>query len=155
MAAGPDRLEAAVEAGIPTIVSVGAVDMTNFGPKDTVPDKYKGRNLYEHNPTVTLMRSSEEESKQVAQFIVDKLKKAKRPEAVQVWLPLGGVSMISIPGGPFADEKADKALFSTIREGLKQSGINMVDDERDINDQGFAQDIAEALARLMGFSAKS
>lgn len=155
MAAGPDRLEAAVEAGIPTIVSVGAVDMTNFGPRNTVPDKYRGRNFYEHNPTVTLMRSSEEESKQVAQFIANKLKKAKRLEVVQVWLPLGGVSMISTPGGPFADEKADHALFSTIKEGLKQSGIIIVEDQRDINDQGFAKDIAEALAQLMGFGSKS
>lgn len=150
MAAGPDRLEAAVEAAIPTVVSVGAVDMSNFGPKSTVPEKYKGRKFYEHNPVVTLMRSSEEECRQVGQFIVDKLKASKTPDSVQMWLPLGGVSMISTPGGPFADERADGVLFSTIREGLEGSGINVVEDKRDVNDRGFARDIAEALARLMG-----
>lgn len=150
MAAGPDRLEASMEAAIPTIISVGATDMTNFGPKDTIPEKYKARNLYEHNPVVTLMRSSEEECRQVGQFIARKAKAAKKPEAVQVWLPLGGVSMISTHGGPFADAKADEVLFSTIREGLKGSEIKVIEDKREINDQAFAEDIAEALARLMG-----
>lgn len=151
MSAGPDRLEAVAEAGIPNVISLGATDMTNFGPKDMVPEKFRGRNLYQHNPVVTLMRSSEEESRQVGQFICEKLKSyTKRPEMVQVWLPLGGVSMISTPGGPFADEKADSVLFSTIREGLAGSGIQVVEDTRDINDKGFAHDIAEALARLMG-----
>lgn len=150
MAAGPDRLDAAVEAAIPTVVSVGAVDMSNFGPRATVPEKYAGRKLYEHNPVVTLMRSSEDECAQVGRFIARKLKAARRPEAVQVWLPLGGVSMISTPGGPFADEKADGVLFSAIREGLDGSGVKVVEDTRDVNDEGFARDIAEALARLMG-----
>lgn len=149
MAAAPERLEAAVTAAIPTIISVGAVDMSNFGPKDTVPEKYKGRNLYEHNPVVTLMRSSEDESRQVGQFIVEKVQRAEKPGLVQVWLPLGGVSMISTSGGPFEDKDADEALFSTIREGLEGSLVKLVEDKRDINDEGFSRDIAEALARLM------
>lgn len=153
MAASPERLEAAVGAALPTIVSVGAVDMSNFGPRDTVPEKYRDRNLYEHNTVVTLMRSSEDECRRVGRFIVEKLRAAKRPEAVQVWLPLGGVSMISTPGGPFADEAADEVLFSTIREGLEGSGVKVVEDRRDINDKGFATDIAEALVQLMGVSA--
>lgn len=138
-----------MEAAIPTIISVGATDMTNFGPKDTVPEKYKGRSLYEHNPVVTLMRSSEEECQQVGQFIVQKLKAAKKPEIVQLWLPLGGVSMISTPGGPFADAKADEVLFSTIRRGLQGSKIKIIEDKREINDEAFAKDIAEAMARLL------
>lgn len=151
MAAGPERLDAAAEAGVPNIVSLGATDMTNFGPRDTVPERFQKRKLYEHNPVVTLMRSSEDESRQVGRFICEKLRaKAKRPEMVQVWLPLGGVSMIATPGGPFADEKADSVLFSTVREGLAGSGIKVVEDKRDVNDKGFAHDIAEALARLMG-----
>lgn len=152
MAASPERLDAAVAAALPTIVSVGAVDMSNFGPRDTVPDKYRDRTLYEHNPVVTLMRSSEDECRQVGRFIAEKLRAAKRPETVQVWLPLGGVSMIATPGGPFADEAADEALFSTIREGLEGSGVKVVEDRRDINDKGFALDIAEALVGLMGAS---
>ncbi|KAF3761267.1 hypothetical protein M406DRAFT_342101 [Cryphonectria parasitica EP155] len=149
MSAGENRLEAAVEAGIPYIVSVGATDMSNFGPRNTVPEAYKDRLLYEHNPTVTLMRSSEEECRKVGRFITEKLRTARKTSSVQVWLPLGGVSMISTAGGPFADEEADEALFSTIREGLQGSGIKVVEDQRDINDEGFARDIAEALARLM------
>ncbi|KAK7747265.1 hypothetical protein SLS53_001518 [Cytospora paraplurivora] len=151
MACDPGRLEAAAEAGIPNVISLGATDMTNFGPKDTVPEKFRKRLTYQHNPVVTLMRSSEEESRQVGQFICEKLKRhAKKPEMVQVWLPLGGVSMISTPGGPFADPKADGVLFSTVRDGLAGSGIKVVEDERDINNKGFAHDIAEAFARLMG-----
>lgn len=151
MAAGPDRLEAAAEAGIPNVISLGATDMTNFGPMDTIPERFQGRNLYKHNPVVTLMRSTEDECRQVGQFICEKLRShTKRPEMVQVWLPLGGVSMLATPGGPFADEKADSVLFSTVREGLAGSGIKVVEDKRDINDKGFAHDISEALARLMG-----
>lgn len=150
MSAEPDRLEAAAEAGIPYIVSVGATDMSNFGPKNTVPEAYRQRRLYEHNPVVTLMRSSPNESKKVAEFIVDKLKGAKTPAAVQVWLPLGGVSMIATPEGPFADKEADDVLFSTIKKGLDGSGIEIIEDPRDINNDGFARDIAEALAQLMG-----
>lgn len=149
MSAGQDRLEAAAAAGIPNIISLGATDMTNFGPKTTVPEKYKGRKLYEHNPTVTLMRSSPEECRQVGEFIAEKLKAhAQRPEMVQLWMPLGGVSMIATPGGPFADEEADRVLFSSVRHGLAGSGIKVVEDQRDVNDEGFAHDIADALAEL-------
>lgn len=154
MSAGPNRLEAAAEAGIPYIVSVGATDMSNFGPKDTVPERYRDRKLYEHNPVVTLMRSSSAESKKVGEFIVGKLKEhAKTSGNVKVWLPLGGVSMLGTPGQPFADKEADEVLFSTIKQGLEGSGVEVVEDERDINDEGFARDVADALARLMGLKS--
>ncbi|KZM20214.1 uncharacterized protein EKO05_0001105 [Ascochyta rabiei] len=151
MSAGPNRLEAAAAAGIPNIICVGATDMTNFGPMDTVPERYKDRKLYEHNPVVTLMRTSKEEASQVGKFIVSKLKSyAKDPNAVQVWLPKGGISMIAIPGGPFADEYADMAMFQVIEDGLADSGIAVIEDSRAVNDAGFARDIAEALvAKLM------
>ena len=146
MSAGPNRLEAAATAGIPNIISVGATDMTNFGPMSTVPERYKSRKLYEHNPVVTLMRTSEEEAAQVGEFIVSKLRShTKNPSMVQVWLPKGGISMIATPDGPFADREADTVLFQTIKEGLAQSGIEVVEDERSINDAGFAHAIAEAL----------
>lgn len=150
MSAGPDRLQAAAQAGIPCIVSVGATDMSNFGPKNTVPEVYRDRRLYEHNPVVTLMRSSPDECRQVGQFIVEKLRGTRTPASVQVWLPLGGVSMIATPEGPFADKQADDILFSTIKQGLDGSGIEVIEDQRDINNEGFAKDIAKALARLMG-----
>jgi len=156
MSAGPRRLDAAAEAGIPNIVSVGATDMTNFGPKSTVPERYKDRRLYEHNPVVTLMRTSEEEARQVGNFIAEKLKKhVKRTDLVQVWLPDGGISLISTPEGPFADPKADTALFRSLKEGLDGSGIEIVEDKRSINDPGFATDIAEALMAKTQWRRKS
>jgi uncharacterized protein (UPF0261 family) len=156
MSAGEHRLEAAAEAGIPNIVSVGATDMTNFGPKSTVPERYKDRKLYEHNPVVTLMRTSESEAKQVGEFVATKLKKhANYPQSVEIWLPKGGISMIATSGGPFEDVKADAALFNAIKSGLQGSGIDIVEDDRPINDEGFARDIAEALVAKMGIVRKT
>ncbi|KAF2682255.1 hypothetical protein K458DRAFT_73785 [Lentithecium fluviatile CBS 122367] len=153
MSAGPNRLQAASEAGIVNIVSVGATDMSNFGPKATVPQQYKHRKLYEHNSVVTLMRTSEDEAHEVGTFIAAQLRAyAKKPEFVEVWLPMGGVSMISTSDGPFADEKADAALFGAIKKGLAGSGIKTIEDKRDINDPNFARDIAEALAKQMAIS---
>ncbi|KAF2645305.1 hypothetical protein P280DRAFT_116736 [Massarina eburnea CBS 473.64] len=150
MSAGPTRLEAAAKAGIPNIVSVGATDMTNFGPKNTVPEKYHNRKLYEHNPMVTLMRTSKEEAADVGTFIAKQLRKYyKDPSMVEVWLPMGGISMIATPDGPFADAEADTALSEAIRSGLSNTGIKIVDDDRAINDESFAHDIAEALVRKM------
>ncbi|KAK3393962.1 hypothetical protein B0H63DRAFT_459607 [Podospora didyma] len=150
MSAGPDRLSAAAASGIPSIVSLGATEMTNFGPKTTVPEKFNSRKLYEHNPVVTLMRLSEDECRQIGEFICEKLKAAKDPKMVQVWIPQGGLSMLSTKGAPFEDTQADEVLFETVRKGLEGSGIQVVEDERDVNDSGFAKDIAEALANLMG-----
>jgi uncharacterized protein (UPF0261 family) len=156
MSAGPHRLEAAAEAGIPNIVSVGATDMTNFGPMSTVPERYKTRKLYEHNPVVTLMRTSQEEAGSVGKFIVEKLKDhAKDRNAIQLWLPTGGISMIATRDAPFADPEADAVLFRTIKDGLANSGIEVVEDKRAINDESFAHDIAEALVAKMGLSRKS
>lgn len=156
MSAGPNRLEAAAAAGIPNIISVGATDMTNFGPIDTVPERYKTRKLYEHNPVVTLMRTSKEEAFQVGEFVVSKLKgHAKNADAVQVWLPKGGISMMATPEGPFADGEADAILFRVIKNGLADSGIEVIEDERAVNDESFARDIAEALAAKMMPSPKS
>ncbi|KAI7476052.1 UPF0261 domain-containing protein [Hortaea werneckii] len=151
MDAGPQRLEAPLKAGIPYLVSVGATDMVNLGPKPTVPERYQGRKLFEHNPTVTLMRTSPEECAAIGNFIVDKIKSfASEPGVVQVILPVGGVSMIATPGGPFHDAEADNALFSAIKTGLEDTGINVVQDQRDVNDEGFAVDVAERLAAAMG-----
>lgn len=124
--------------------------MVNFGPKATVPERYADRLLYEHNPTVTLMRTSGEECRAIGEFIVEKVKGfAKKKENVKVVLPLGGVSMIATPGGPFHDEEADKAIFGALREGLEGTGVEVVEDERAINDEGFAVDIAKRLVGLM------
>lgn len=151
MDSGPERLEASLKAGIPYIISCGALDMCNFGPKNTVPEKYQGRKLFEHNPTVTLMRTNVEESRKIAEFIVEKVKTCTKDKSkVQVWLPLGGVSIIATPDAPFYDKETDEALFSTLREGLKDAGVEVVEDPRAVNDEGFAVDVATRLAGLMG-----
>ena len=156
MSAGPHRLEAAAEAGLPNIISVGATDMTNFGPMNTVPERYRDRKLYEHNPVVTLMRTSGDEARQVGEFMVEKLRRCtKDPKAVQLWLPLGGISMIAVPDGPFVDAEADAILFQTIRDGLVDSGIEVVEDKCAINDESFAHDIAEALVVKMEISRRT
>nr|OQO21814.1 hypothetical protein B0A51_09834 [Rachicladosporium sp. CCFEE 5018] len=150
MSAGPDRLEAALQAGIPCIISVGATDMVNFGAIATVPEKYQSRKLFEHNPMVTLMRTSPEECKEIGDFIAWKINRfAKVPKKVQVVLPKGGVSMIATKDAPFYDADADKAIFDAIETGLKGSAVEVISDERQINDESFAVDVAERMARLM------
>ncbi|KAJ3776243.1 hypothetical protein FB446DRAFT_636357 [Lentinula raphanica] len=159
MSAGPHRLEAAASRGIPTILSVGAVDVVNFGQRGTVPERFKHRRLYEHNPSVTLMRTNTEECEEIGKFIVDKLQKYRgtgpgrdgrsKTNVVEVWLPNGGVSILSCPGEPFHDQKADEALFSVIRVGLRDTGIRVVDCEQAINDKGFAISVAEALLKVL------
>src|SRR5438876_371743 len=105
--AGPGRLEAAGAAGVPQVVSLGALDMVNFGPRDTVPPQFEERNLYVHNPTVTLMRTTKEECAELGRVIGRKLAAAASPTAV--FVPLGGVSMIATEGQAFYDSAADGA----------------------------------------------
>ena len=152
MSAGEHRLEAALRAGIPTIISIGATDMVNFGPRATVPEKFAaGRLLFEHNPTVTLMRTSKDECAAVGDYIADKINKfAKHKENIKVVLPLGGVSMIATTEGPFYDAEADEAILVAIRKGLARSGVQVIEDTRAINDGGFATDVAKQLVNMMG-----
>ena len=101
---------------MPQVVSLGALDMVNFGPRETVPTQFEGRNLYVHNPTVTLMRTTPEECAELGRRIARKLTAATGPTAL--FVPLKGVSMIATEGGPFHDPDADEALFAALREGL-------------------------------------
>ncbi|KAL2811852.1 hypothetical protein BJX63DRAFT_397944 [Aspergillus granulosus] len=150
MACDPSRLDVALRRGIPNIISVGATDMVNFGPLDTVPRQYRDRKLHVHNPTVTLMRTSVEECQKVGEFIVDKVNRfAADKSMVEVWIPTGGVSIIATPGSVFADNEADTALADTLRSGLEGSQARVVSDVRDINDEGFAVDIADKLMGLL------
>ncbi|KAE9366487.1 hypothetical protein N431DRAFT_417266 [Stipitochalara longipes BDJ] len=150
MSAGPARLEAALKKGIPNIISVGATDMVNFGPKSMVPDKYMGRKLFEHNPTVTLMRTTKEECRMIGEFVAKKVKDfAKETGNVEVWLSRGGVSIIATPGQVFADEEADTALAEAIKEGLQGTRVKVVEDARDINDSGFAVELAKSLIKMV------
>lgn len=150
MSAGPKRLEAVLSAGIPNVISLGATDMVNFGARNTVPAKYQERLLLEHNPTVTLMRTTKEECEAIGRFIVEKTKAyAKDPEMVEIWIPQGGVSIVSTPGQPFADQEADAALADTIKKGLDGTNIRVVEDARHINEKGFAINIADSLMKIV------
>ncbi|KAL0256911.1 hypothetical protein SLS55_007720 [Diplodia seriata] len=152
MSAGPARLDAAAAKGIPQVVSLGATDMANFGPRGSVPEVFVsgGRKVFEHNASVTLMRTSVGECKRIGEFVAEKLRGASRPERVQVWVPRGGVSVMSVAGGVFEDKEADEALFKAVREGLEGSGVRVVEDERAINDEGFARAVVDALVGMLG-----
>jgi len=152
MSAGSERLDAAVATGIPSIFSLGATDMVNWGPRSTVPEKYHSRTFVEHNPSITLMRTSPEECKEVGDLIAKKLRlhKGAKEGKCQIWMPRGGVSMLSEKGRPFEDQEADEALFTAIRVGLKGSNVKVIEDDRAVNDESFAVDVAEALVAMLG-----
>jgi uncharacterized protein (UPF0261 family) len=147
LAAVPERLESAGAAGIPQVVSLGALDMVNFGPLETVPDRYKDRNLYVHNPTITLMRTTPDECREIAAIIARKLNAATGPTVL--FVPLGGVSMIATEGQPFHDPEADEALFSTLRELVDPSKVEVHEVDADVNDPAFALAMANRLHELV------
>jgi uncharacterized protein (UPF0261 family) len=142
LSAGSDRLEAAGELGIPQVVSVGALDMVNFGPIDTVPVEFRSRNLYKHNPTVTLMRTTAAECAELGRRIAPKLNAARGP--VTLFLPLRGVSLIDTEGQVFWDPEADQALFDALRETLDPD-VDVRELDTDVNDPAFARAMADTL----------
>ncbi len=140
--AGPDRLETAGELGIPQVVSLGALDMVNFGPSETVPEKFAGRLLYKHNPTITLMRTTPEECAELGRRLARKLNAARGP--VTLFVPLRGVSLIATEGQVFFDPEADAALLGAIRDTLDPR-VELREIDTDINDSAFATAMADAL----------
>ena len=145
--AGEHRLEAASLAKIPQVVSLGAMDMVNFGPFDTVPDQFKNRNFYKHNPTVTLMRTTVEENEKLGKIIASKLNLAKS-ETILV-IPNGGFSAIDVKDGPFHCPEADKALIDSIKKHLTNESVKLIEKEQAINDKAFAEFSAQQLINLM------
>ena len=143
LSAGPERLEAAGRAGVPQVVSLGALDMVNFGARDTVPPKFEGRNLYVHNPSVTLMRTTRDECAELGRRIAAKLRRGSGP--VSLFVPLRGVSMIDAEGQPFHDPDADAVLFEALREGLRGSQVELVELDHNVNDEEFAIAMADKL----------
>ena len=144
--AGPERLEAAGRLGLPQVVSLGALDMVNFGARATVPPQFEGRNLYVHNPSVTLMRTTPEECAELGRQIARKLSAATGPTAL--FVPLKGVSMIDAEGQPFHDPAADEALFAALREGLDDR-VELVEMDCNVNDPEFAAAMADKLDDYM------
>jgi len=147
LTAGPHRLEAAATSGTPQVVSVGALDMVNFGPKASVPARFSERVFLVHNPTITLMRTTRAEMAELGGIMAAKLAKATGP--TEVFLPLKGLSGIDVEGGPFADPDADEALFAAIRSGLDGTAVAVHDVPAAVNDEGFGRRMAEALDRLI------
>jgi uncharacterized protein (UPF0261 family) len=146
LSAGPRRLTVAATAGIPQVVSLGAVDMVNFGPRETVPAKFAQRKLYQHSPSVTLMRTTPEENAEIGRRVAIRLSQTRGP--AKVVLPLRGVSAYSKEGGPFHDPEADaRAIDAVLRE--LRPGIPAETLETDINDPAFARACAEALIELL------
>jgi len=146
LSAGPDRLEAAGRAGVPQVVSLGALDMVNFGPRESVPPQFEARLLHVHNPTVTLMRTTPEENAALGERIARKLSAASGP--VALFVPLRGVSAIDVDGAPFRDEAADEALFAALREHLDPR-VELHELDADVNDPEFAAAMAARLDELL------
>jgi len=147
--AGEERLGAAGEMGIPHLIVPGCVDMANFGPMDTVPRKYRdaGRNFYEWNPSVTLMRTNAQENRRMGETFAAKANAARGPVAFLI--PLRGVSILDGDGQPFCDRQADRAMFDAIKANLRE-GIEVVEMDNNINDPEFAAKAVEMMLGLIG-----
>ncbi|MDX1768042.1 MAG: Tm-1-like ATP-binding domain-containing protein [Arenibacter troitsensis] len=146
LSAGPDRLTAAAEMGIPQIVVPGCLDMVNFAQMDTLPEQYRSRQLYSWAPDVTLMRTNVAENKTLGKQLVDKLLAAKAP--AEILLPLKGISQVDSKGDIFFDPEADAALFGAIRESA-DGHVPVMEVEAHINDDAFAKALVERILKLM------
>ena len=145
LSAGPTRLTAAAEVGIPQVVSVGALDMVNFGPPETIPERFQGRKFHVHNASVTLMRTTPEENARLGEEIGRKLAAAKGPASIL--LPLQGVSAIDRTGQPFDDPAARAALFQAVRQ--THGPVELVELDRHINAPPFAEAAARRLLAML------
>ncbi len=144
LTAGPTRLDAAANHGVPAIVTPGCLDMVNFHGPESVPAKFNGRNFYQHNPQVTLMRTTPTECAQLGKIIAEKLNGSTGP--VTVLLPLKAVSIISAPGQKFHDPAADRELFGALKSHLRK-GIPVIEMDCAINDPPFAEACARELLK--------
>jgi uncharacterized protein (UPF0261 family) len=142
----PGRLEAAGALGLPQVVSLGALDMVNFGPRESVPERFADRNLYVHNPTITLMRTTPDECRELGRRIGRKLTAAQGQTAL--FVPLGGVSMIATEGQPFHDAEADAALLEGLQETLGDD-VEVHELDTDVNDESFALAMADRLDEMI------
>lgn len=147
LGAGPDRLTAAALRGVPQVLSLGALDMVNFGPRATVPEKFQGRRFYQHNANVTLMRTTPAENDRLGQEIAQKASAARGPTAVLV--PLRGVSAIDREGQPFWWPEADAALFQSLRNWIGPQ-VKLIELDLHVNDAAFAEVAARTLLGFLG-----
>jgi uncharacterized protein (UPF0261 family) len=146
LSAGKDRLTAAAIGGVPQVISVGALDMVNFGPPNTVPERFRERKFYQHNPHVTLMRTTPEENDLLGKEIAQKASASNSPTAIL--LPLRGVSAMDREGQPFWWPEADQALFQSIRNWISPS-VELVELDCHINDSQFAEVATTTMQKLL------
>jgi uncharacterized protein (UPF0261 family) len=144
--AGSERIRTAGRLGIAQVISVGALDMVNFGPPSTVPERFAARRFVRHNPQVTLMRTTPEECEVLGSRLVERARAARGP--VAILLPLRGISALAGAGGPFYDPAADDALFRAIRDGAG-GAIDVIELELEINHPDFGRAAAECLLALL------
>ncbi|WP_431041061.1 Tm-1-like ATP-binding domain-containing protein [Streptomyces sp. P1-3] len=147
LTAGPDRLTAAGRAGVPQVVSLGALDMVKFGPPDSVPERYADRDVRVHNPSITVVRTTETECAELGRRVAAKLRAATGPTAVCV--PLRGLSTLGAPDGPYHDPAADEALFTALRRGLDGSPVDVIEQDTHINDPRFGRIAADRLHHMI------
>ena len=147
LSAGPDRLEAAGRNSIPQVVAPGALDMVNFGPRDTIPERFKNRQFYQHNANVTLMRTTAEENAQLGQIMAQKLLLAQGP--TRVLIPKHGVSAIDKTGQPFYSPEAETAWINSLKSGLDESVVEVIEMDNHINDEEFGEKLAQTLLNLL------
>ena len=152
--ADEDRLGAPIRTGLPYLGSVGALDMVNFGPRETVPERFAGRKFVIHNPNVTLMRTTRDENRAAGEWIGGRLNQMEGPALFL--LPEGGVSALDRPGGPFHDPEADEALFEAIEKTVRPTSRRRVQRVRaNINDAAFVDAAVEAFDMIAPAASKS
>ena len=144
--AGSDRLVSALRKGVPTMVAPGCVDMANFGSRETVPEKYQDRKLYEWNPQVTLMRTNREENMKIGKMLASNINQAGGP--VSVLLPLQGVSMLDSKGKDFWAPEIDRACFEALRENLDED-VPVYEVDCNINQRKFSQRATELILDML------
>ena len=148
------RFEASIRSGLPFIGSCGALDMVNFNAPETVPEKYRDRLFYEHNPQITLMRTTPEENAEMGRWIGEKLNRMSGQ--VRFFLPEQGVSALSAPGQPFHDPQADQALFDALETTVRQtSSRQLIRVPHNINDPEFAALVLETFHQMYAHPAKA
>ncbi|HLE28246.1 MAG TPA: Tm-1-like ATP-binding domain-containing protein [Anaerolineales bacterium] len=146
LTAGPERLDAAAEKGVPQVIAPGCLDMVNFWVRETVPAQFEGRRFYQWNPNVTLMRTTPEENAELGRILAEKASKSSGP--VAFFLPLKGVSMLDAPGKEFWWPEADQALFDAIKRH-RRPDIPVHELDHNINDEPFADAVAEKLLEFL------
>ena len=152
-AASEDRFGASIRTENPYIGACGALDMVNFRDPDSVPERYRNRNLYMHNPQITLMRTSPEENDRIGRWIGERLNRMNGP--VRFFLPEGGVSALDREGQPFWDPEADAALFHALEDSVRQtSGRRLVRSPHNINEDAFADEVLRAFRELHDLSGR-